>query len=66
MWFRRKSLPQLLAERILEPTEGDLSDLVTDAYLRQDMEWVLDEQGQVRPASDSSRNTSPSSRTAHV
>ena len=40
MRFRRKSLPQLLAERILEPASGDLSDLVTDAYLRQDMEWL--------------------------
>jgi hypothetical protein len=56
----------MLAERILEPASGDLSDLVTDAYLRQDMEWVLDEQAQVRPSSDSSRNTLPSSRTVQV
>lgn len=38
---RRRSLSDLLAGRIVR--HGDLTDLLNDALLRQDMRWVEDQ-----------------------
>lgn len=42
MWpFRPRTLSDRLAELVLEhQPAGDLIDLTTDAFLRQDMEWL--------------------------
>lgn len=41
MWFRRKTLPQLLAERIPEPTDGDLTLDLAVWCGREDAEAAL-------------------------
>lgn len=51
MWpFRPRTLTKRLAELVAEhQPAGDLIDLTADAYLRQDMEWVI---GSAQPGQD--------------